>query len=89
MLGSSMGLGLAPELHPDVWRGRTKFQMTNFTMPNNISSMQYSLKSVPGSTDVGVPHGVEDGPRTPAPGSGSKIPAYHVDQHEKLKDWNG
>ena len=31
------------------------------------------------------PHGVEDGPRTLAPGSGSKIYAYHVDQHEKLK----
>ena len=51
----------APELHPDVWRGQKKFQMTNFTLPNNISSMQYSLKSVPGLADVGVPHGVEDG----------------------------
>ena len=68
---------------------RKKFQITNFTMPNNFSSMKYSLKSVPGLADVGVPHGVEDGPRTPAPGSGSKIPEYHINQHEKLKEWNG
>ena len=83
MLGLPMGM--APELHPDVWRVRKKFQMTNFTMPNNFCSMKHSLNSVPGLADVGVPHGVEDGPRTPAPGSGSKITAYHVDQHEKLK----
>ena len=63
--------------------------MTNFTMPNNFFSMKYYLNSVPGLADVGVPHGVEDGPRTPAPGSGSKIKAYHVDQHRKLKEWNG
>ena len=44
---------------------RQKFQMTNFTMPNNISSMKYALKSVPGLADVGVPHGDENGPRTP------------------------
>ena len=50
--------------------------------------MKYVLKSVPGLADVGVPHGVEDGPRTLAPGSGSKNPPYHVDQHEKLKGWN-
>ena len=80
---------MAPELHPDVWRVRKKFQMTNLTMPNHISSMKYSLNSVPGLADVGVPHGVEDGPRTPAPGSGSKIKAYHVDQRKKLKEWNG
>ena len=42
---------------------RKKFQMTNFTIPNNTSSMKYALKSVPGLADVGVPHG--DGPRTP------------------------
>ena len=42
-----------------------KFQMTDFIMPNNISSMKYSLNSVPGLADVGVPHGVEDGPRAP------------------------
>ena len=51
--------------------------------------MKYALKSVPGLPDVGVPHGVEDGPRTSAPGSRSKIKAYHVDQRKKLKEWNG
>ena len=89
MLGFPMGMGMVPELHPDVQGARKNFQMTNLTMPNNISSMKYSLNSVPGLADVGVPHGVEDGPRTPAPGSGSKIPAYHVDQRKKLKEWNG
>ena len=54
-------------------------------MPNNSCSMKYALKSVPGLADVGVPHGDGDGPRTPAPGSGSKIDLYHVDQREKLK----
>ena len=44
---------------------RKKFQMTNFTMPNNISFMKYSLPSVPGLADVGVLYGDEDGPRTP------------------------
>ena len=48
----------------------------------------YAPKSVPGLADVGVPHGVEDGPRTLAPGSGSKMYAYHVDQHEKLKGFD-
>ena len=62
--------------------------MTNFTMPNKISSMKYSLKSFPGLADVGVPHGGEDGSRTPARGSGSKNYACHVDQHEKLKGMN-
>ena len=92
MLGSPMGMGMAPEPHPDVdptqmSEGvRKKFQMTNFTMPNIVSSMKYSLKPVPGLAEVGVPHGVEDGPRTPAPGSRSKIHPCLVDQHEKL-DW--
>ena len=44
---------------------RIKFQMTNFTMPNNSCSMKYALKSVPGLADVGVLHGDGDGPRTP------------------------
>ena len=39
--------------------------MKNFDMPNNVSSMKYALKSVPGLADVGVPHGDGDGPRTP------------------------
>ena len=62
MLGSSMGMGMVPELHPDVWRGQEKFQMTNFTMPSNSCSMKYALRPVPGLADVGVPHGGEDGP---------------------------
>ena len=64
---------------------RKKFQMTNFTMLNNICSMKYALKSGPGLADIGVLQGDGDGPRTLAPGSGSKIYANHVDQHEKLK----
>ena len=47
--------------------------MTYFTMPNNISSMKYALKSVPDLADVGVLHGDGDGPRSLAPGSESKI----------------
>ena len=39
--------------------------MTNFTMSNNISSMKFTLKSVPGLADVGVLHGNRDGPRPP------------------------
>ena len=59
---------MAPELHPDVWKGVwNNFQMTNFNMPNNVSSMKYALKSVPVLADVWVPHGVEDGPRTLVP----------------------
>ena len=65
MSGSPMGMGMVPELQPDVQGVRKKFQMTNFTMPNNISSMKYALKSVPGLADVGVLHGVGDGPRAP------------------------
>ena len=64
---------------------RKKFQMTNFTMPDNSCSMKYALKSVPGFADVGVLHWDEDGPGAQAPGSGSKIHTHYVDQHEKLK----
>ena len=39
--------------------------MTNFIMPNNVSSMNYALKSVPGIADVGVSHGEGVGPTTP------------------------
>ena len=56
---------MAPELHPDVWGVWKKFLMTSFTMPNNISSMKYALKAVPGLADVGVPQGDGDGPRAP------------------------
>ena len=54
---------MAPELLQDVQRGQEKFKMTNFTMPNNISSMIYALNSVPDLADVGDPHGNGDGPR--------------------------
>ena len=59
--------------------------MTHFDMPNNVSSIKYALKSVPGFAEVGVLHGDEDDPGALAPGSTSKMHAYHVDQHEKLK----
>ena len=62
--------------------------MTIFDVPNNVSSMKYALKSVPGLADVGVPHGDEDGPETLAPGSRSKNYTHHVDQHEKVKGLN-
>ena len=40
MLGFPMGMGMAPELHPDVqWGIWKKFQMTNFDMPNDVPSM--------------------------------------------------
>ena len=84
MLGSPVGMGMVPDLHPDVW-GPEKIQMTNLTMPNNFSFIKYAEKSAPGLADVGVPRGDEDGPRTQAPGSGSKMAAYYVDQYEKLK----
>ena len=44
---------------------RKKFQMADFTMPNTSCSMKYALKPVPDLADVGVPHGVGDGPRAP------------------------
>ena len=65
---------------------RKKFQMTNLTMPNNVSSMKYAIKSVPGLADVGVLPLDEV-----IAGFGSdlcqiqKIYAYHLDQHKKLK----
>ena len=67
-----MGLRMAPELNPDVLRGKEKILKINFTMPNNISSIKYALKSVLGLADVGVPHGDGDGPITLGPGSGLK-----------------
>ena len=44
--------------------------MSNVTMPNNIPSMKYSLKSVPGLADVGVLHGDGDGPQSSTQMSG-------------------
>ena len=52
MLGFPMGMGMAPELHPDVQR------RSGITMPNNIYFIEYALKPVPVVADVGVPNGV-------------------------------
>ena len=61
-----MGMGMAPELHQDVWREVwKKCHLTNFGMPNNVSFMKYALKSVLGLADVGIPHGDVNGSRTP------------------------
>ena len=68
---------------------RKKFQITNFTMPNNFSSMEYSLKSIPGLADIGVPHGDGDGPIDLALRPESKIDLHHADQCEKLKGLHG
>ena len=59
--------------------------MTNLSILDNFSFMKYAEKSAPGLADVGVPRGDEDGPRTQARRSGSKMAAYYVDQYEKLK----
>ena len=60
------GDGDCPRPPPRFLEGvMKKFQMTNFDMPNNISSLKHALKSVTGLADVGVPHGDGDGPRTP------------------------
>ena len=64
MLGSSMGMEMAQNSTQMSGKVRKQFQMNNFTVPNNISSMKYALKSIPGIADVGVPHGDGDGPIT-------------------------
>ena len=61
-----MGMGMVPELHPDVRGVWKKCQITNFNMPNVLFSMKYALKSFPGLADVGDPHGDGDGPRAPS-----------------------
>ena len=57
-----MGMGMVPEVHPDVLGVWEKIQMTNNTMQNNTSSLIYALKSVPGLADVGVPMGMGKAP---------------------------
>ena len=65
-VGVLLGDGDGPRAPPRWLKGFWKeFQRTNFTIPNNISSVKYALESVPGLADVGVPHGVVDGPRDP------------------------
>ena len=74
-----------PRTPPRCVEGSEKnVQMTNLTMPNNVSFMKCAPKSVPGLPDLGVPHGDGDGPVTPAPGSRSKNSPYNIDQHNKL-----
>ena len=88
-VGVTHGVGDDPRNPPRcLERVRKKFQMTNFSISNNFSLVKHGEKSVPGLADVGVPHGDEDGLRTPAPGSRSKMHVYHVDQCEKLKGWD-
>ena len=60
--GDGDGPRTPPRWLEGVWK---QFQTTNLTMPNNIFTMKFPLKSVPGLADVGVPHGVGDGPRAP------------------------
>ena len=62
--GDGDGPRAPPRCMVGVWK---KFQMTNFIMSNNISSMKYALKSIPGLADVGVPHGDGDDPCSPGP----------------------
>ena len=65
-VGVLHGDGDGPRTPPRCLEGaRKKFQMTNLNMPNDFSYTKYAKKSVPGLADVGVPHGDEDGPRTP------------------------
>ena len=54
--GDGDGPRTPPRWLEGVWK---KFQMTNLTMPNNFSSMEYAEKSAPGTAHGGVPHGVE------------------------------
>ena len=45
--------------------GLEKFQMTILTIPNNFSFKKNAPKTVPVVAEVGVFHGVGDGPRAP------------------------
>ena len=65
---------------------RKKFQMTNFTMPNNLFFLKNAIILIPGVADVGVPHGDGDEAVTLARGFRSKMYTHHVDQCEKLKE---
>ena len=56
--GVPQGDGDASEHYPDVRMGQEKIQMTHFAMPNNFSSLECALKTVPGLADVGVSMGM-------------------------------
>ena len=65
-VGVPHGYGDGPRTPARCLEGaRKKFQMTNFTMPNNSCFMKCALKLGPGLADVGVLHGDGDGPRAP------------------------
>ena len=53
---------VTPLMSGGVWK---RFQITNFTVPINISFTKDALKSVPGVADTGVPQGDGDGSVTP------------------------
>ena len=62
-VGVTHGVGDDPRHPPRCLEWvRKKFQMTNFSIPNNFSFMKHAEKIVPGLADVGVPHGSGDGP---------------------------
>ena len=67
------GDGNGPRAPPRCPGVREKFKVTNFTTPNNFSSMKYSLKSVPGSADGGVPMGLRLRPDLQVPRPDRKI----------------
>ena len=59
MLGVPMGARMAPELHPDVWRGVSKkFHMTNFTILYNFSFMKYAKNQFLALLMLGSPMGM-------------------------------
>ena len=70
MLGSSMGIGMAPGHHPDGPRAPPrcprgpKKSNDKFHYSWQYFFRKYALKSVPDLADVGVPQGDGDGPRT-------------------------
>ena len=55
-MGARMATGLQMS-----GRASKKLKMTNLTIPNNMFSMKFALKSVPGLAAIGVLHGGEDG----------------------------
>ena len=57
---------LAEEMFRSIPELSNKFQLANFSMPIDISSIiNAAVKSLPGFADFGVTHGNGDGPRTP------------------------
>ena len=51
-MGARMATGLQMS-----GRASKKLKMTNLTIPNNMFSMKFALKSVPGLAAIGVLHG--------------------------------